>query len=399
MRRVYVVGTGMTLFGKQPARTFKELTAEAVEGALADSGRRTADVQAAYFGNAVAGSITGQEMLPGQFSLFPAGLAGIPMINVENACASASTAFHLAWQGVAAGLYDCVLAVATEKMTHPDKRRSFDAILGSVDVDIIPDDLPPDRSYLMDMYAKAAIAYMETSGATPEDFARVVVKNQRHGALNPYAQYGSELSVEDVLGSREIVWPFTLLMCSPISDGAAAALLVAEDAVDAVDSVDSAAGGGTPVEVLASAVRSADPSAGESARRVTDAAATAAYDVAGIGPDEVDCAEVHDAAASAELTIYEDLGFAARGDGAALIRSDEVVLGGKRPVNTSGGLLARGHPIGATGLAQIVEVVTQVQGRAGDRQVADARIGLAQNAGGWHIRDNVVAAVHLFGRQ
>jgi acetyl-CoA acetyltransferase len=387
MRDVYVAGIGMTRFTKQPGRSLKDLTGEAVTAALKDAGATVDDVQACYFGNAVAGSMTGQEMLAGQFALRPLGLGRIPVINVENACASASTGFHLAWQNVAAGLYDIVLAVAAEKMTHPDKSRSFAAIGGSVDVEIAPAEMPPGRSFLMDMYAESALRYMARSGATREDFARVVVKNQRYGMLNSAAQYGADLSIDDVLRSREIVWPFTLQMCSPISDGAAAALLVSDQ---------FSAPPGPRVTVLASTARSA-PADGSAS--VTRLAADAAYAAAGLGPADLDCVEVHDAAASAELVIYEQLGLAAEAGGPELIRSGQTALGGRLPVNTSGGLLARGHPIGATGLAQIVEAVTQLRGAAGRRQVPEARVALTQNAGGWHGDDNVASVVHIFGRR
>jgi acetyl-CoA acetyltransferase len=385
MRDVYVAGVGMTRFAKQPDRSLKDLTAEAVNAAMKDAGQIVGEVQSCYFGNAVAGSITGQEMLAGQFLLRPLGFGGIPVFNVENACASASTAFHLAWQAVATGVHDAVLAVGAEKMTHPDKARSFAAIGGSVDVETTPADLPAGRSFLMDMYAESSLRYMEQTGATRADFARVVVKNQRHGMLNPAAQYGGELTVEQVLAAREIVWPFTLQMCSPISDGAAAALLVSDELVPP---------GSPVVAVLASVVRSA-PADGVAS--VTGLAARAAYEAAGISPVDLDCAEVHDAAASAELVIYEQLGLAKLGGGAALIRSGQTALGGSLPVNTSGGLLARGHPIGATGLAQIVEAVAQLRGTAGDRQVPGARLALTQNAGGWHGSDNVASVVHIFG--
>ena len=385
MRDVYVAGVGMTRFAKQPDRSLKDLTAEAVNAAMKDAGQTVGEVQSCYFGNAVAGSITGQEMLAGQFLLRPLGFGGIPVFNVENACASASTAFHLAWQAVATGVHDAVLAVGAEKMTHQDKARSFAAIGGSVDVETTPADRPAGRSFLMDMYAASSLRYMEQTGATRADFARVVVKNQRHGMLNPAAQYGGELTVEQVLAAREIVWPFTLQMCSPISDGAAAALLVSEELVPP---------GGRVVAVLASVVRSA-PADGSAS--VTGLAAGAAYEAAGIGPVDLDCAEVHDAAASAELVIYEQLGLTEPGGGAALIRSGQTALGGSLPINTSGGLLARGHPIGATGLAQIVEAVGHLRCRAADRQVPGARLALTQNAGGWHGSDNVASVVHIFG--
>jgi acetyl-CoA acyltransferase len=385
MRNVYVAGIGMTRFAKQPGRSLKDLTAEAVQAAMKDAAVAVEDVGACYFGNAVAGSMTGQEMLAGQFLLRPLGFGGLPVVNVENACASAATAFHLAWQAVATGGQEVVLAVGAEKMTHPDKARSFAAIGGSVDVETAPADLPAGRSFLMDLYAESALRYMERTGATRSDFAEVVVKNHRHGRLNPAAQYGGELTVERVLAMREIVWPFTLAMCSPISDGAAAALLVSDERRVP----------GSAVAVLASMLRSAPA---EGTTSVTSLASAAAYEAAGLGPADLDCVEVHDAAASAELAIYEQLGLAEPGGGAALIRSGKTRLGGSLPVNTSGGLLARGHPIGATGLAQIVEAVTQLRGTAGDRQVPGARVALTQNAGGWHGNDNVASAVHIFGR-
>jgi len=382
VRQVYVAGVGMTLFAKQPARTLKDLAAEAVSGALQDAGVEVREVQACYFANAVGGSITGQEMVAGQVLLRPLGLQGIPVFNVENACASASSAFHLAWQAVGAGLCEVALAVGAEKMTHADKARSFAAIGGSVDVETIPANLPSDHSFLMDLYAQAARNYMDASGATVEDFAAVVVKNQRHGMCNPLAQYGSDLSVADVLSSRLVVSPFTLLMCSPISDGAAAAVLVSPTVARRI---------GRTMRVAASAVRSA----GEGIK-VSELAAQAAYGMAGLGPRDIHCAEVHEAAASAELVLYEQLGFAPVGEGPALIGSGATRLGGALPVNTSGGLLARGHPIGATGLAQIHEAVRQASGRAGERQVEGARVTLAQNAGGWGDGDNLVSAVHIF---
>lgn len=380
MRDVYVAGIGMTPFAKQPSRSLKDLTAEAVRLAFADANISPSDVGLCFFGNAVAGSITGQEMVAGQVTLRPLGLEGIPIINVENACASGSTALHVACQAVEAGQAEIALAVAAEKMTHPDKSRSFAAIGGSIDVEAVPPDLPTDRSFLMDMYAQAAIEYMENTGATVEDFAAVVVKNQLHGMHNPLAQYGAELSIGEVLASRTIVWPFTLLMCSPITDGAAAVLVRGRERARA-----------ERVRVAASTLRSA-----RGDTKVTELAAQAAYEEAGIAPGEIACAEVHEAAASAELAMYEQLGFAAPGDGAALIREGITTLGGLLPVNPSGGLLARGHPIGATGLAQVCEAVSQIRGTSGPRQVEGAQVALTQNAGGWHQGDNLVSCIHIF---
>jgi acetyl-CoA acetyltransferase len=240
----------------------------------------------------------------------------------------------------------------------------------------------------MDLYAGMARDYMRASGATARDFALVTVKNQHNGARNPRAQYGSELTVDDVLASRAIVAPLTLLMCSPISDGAAAVVLMSPRAV-------RRRGARGPV-IRASVVTSGnrhdkdDPTAGSAAR-----AGRAAFAQAGIGPEDLDVAEVHDASAPAELIIYEQLGLAEPGGGPELIASGRTGLDGDLPVNTSGGLLSKGHPIGATGLAQICEATWQLRGEAGERQVAGARVALTQNGGGWLEGDSAAMSVHV----
>jgi acetyl-CoA acyltransferase len=391
MRNVFVAGIGMTRFAKQPNRSIKDLTAEAVGAALADAALAVGDIDVAYFGNAVAGSITGQEMVLGQVALRAMGVERIPIFNIENACASSSSAFHIAWQSVASGASDRALVVGAEKMTHIDKRRSFRAIEGAIDQDTLSSlhrGESQGRSALMDIYAEEAREYMERSGATVQDFAAVAVKNQHNGSLNPAAQYGQDVSIEDVLATREIVWPLTLLMCSPISDGAAAVVLTSRRGLRS-----SQPQVRVRASVVSSGVRPTDK--GETA---TSLAAEAAYTDAGVGPTDIDCAEVHDAAAPAELRIYEQLGFVAPGDGPALLRSGATQLGGKLPVNSSGGLLARGHPIGATGLAQLCEAVLQLRGHAGARQVDNPRLALTQNAGGYMQGDNLACAVHILGR-
>lgn len=387
MRDAYVAGVGMTRFSKQPERGLKSLVQEAVNLALRDAQLDLARLDVAYFANAVAGSITGQEMVAGQVSLRPLGIDRIPVVNVENACASASTAFHLAWQAIASGFADVALAVGAEKMTHPDKRVSFRSIGGAVDVEAGVVAVDDGRSPLMDVYASEAVAYMEASGATVEDFAAVVVKNQHNGGLNPLAQYGSDLTVEQVLSAREVVWPLTLHMCSPISDGAAAAILVSSKLTH---------GSKRAVRIAGSAMASGvDPSAGVKSPTV---AARKAYEQAGVGPSDISCAEVHDAAASAELLLYEQLDFVGPGDGPALIRKRITSLDGHLPVNTSGGLLSRGHPIGATGLGQLHELVLQLRGEAGQRQVEGARVALAQNSGGYMAGDNLANVVTILAR-
>jgi acetyl-CoA acetyltransferase len=390
LRDVYVSGAGMTRFGRQPDRSLKHLTAEAVEQALDDAGVGPGTVEAAYFANAIGGSMTGQEMVAGQVALRPLGIDGIAVHNVENACASASTAMHLGWQAVASGAADVVLCVGAERMSHPEKGRALLAIGGAVDVDDVFGPAGPQasgRSYFMDLYAGQAQARLDAGTSAREDFAAVAAKNRRHGALNPRAQYGRAMTVEDVLAAREIVWPLTLPMCSPVSDGAAAVVLTAGDA---------AVGGPSPrVRVAASVVTSGSSSAGSDA---TARASRRAYERAAIGPEDLDLVECHDAAAPAEISLYESLGLAHPGEGARLIREGATELGGRLPVNTSGGLLSKGHPIGATGLAQVHETVTQLRGRAGARQVAGARWALTQNGGGWIDGDNAAVAVHILER-
>lgn len=385
MREVYIAGVGMTRFAKQPERNLKNLASEAVSSALADASIELKDVQAIYVGNAVAGTITGQEMVRGQVTLRPLGVHSVPVINVENACASASTALHLAWLSVASGQFDVALALGVEKMTHPDKARSFSAIGQAMDVELVAfEDVASERSPLMDAYAESARQYMETSGATVRDFAAVAVKNQGNGALNPLAQYGGDLTIDEVLAAREVVPPLTLYMCSPISDGAAAAIVTARPPAGAIRIAASVIGSGVPSEL--------------GPRKGSGLAAQRAYEQAGLGPEDVGLAELHDAAAPAELQLYEQMGFAGFGEGPKLIRDGDVNLGGRIPVNVSGGLLARGHPIGATGLAQVFEGVVQLRGAAGERQVEGVRVALTQNGGGWLDGDNVAHSVHLLVR-
>jgi acetyl-CoA acyltransferase len=393
---VLIAGAGMTRFEKSTS-SLRELAGAAAREALADAGVAVGEVQAAYVGNAAAGLVTGQEMIRGQVVLRPLGIEGIPIFNVENACASAASALHLGWQAVAAGAHDVVLCLGAEKLTHEDKTVGMRAIGTAIDVERaadlaaevgLPEGEGGDRSFFMDLYADMTRRYMADSGASREDFAAVVVKNQHNGGLNPRAQYGGELTVEEVLASRTVVDPLTLLMCSPISDGAAAVVLMSEEAA-------RRAGARGP-RIRASVVRSgnvhdrSDPRTGSTAL-----AAAEAFEQAGLGPGDVSCAEVHDASAPAELMVYEQVGFAAPGEGPALLESGRTRLGGAMPVNTSGGLLSKGHPIGATGIAQICESTWQLRGDAGPRQVEGAKVALTQNGGGWLEGDSAAMAVHI----
>jgi len=394
----------MTHFGKFPERGLKSLSSEAVHEALVDVGLEPHDVQLAVVGNAVAGLITGQECIRGQVVLRECGIGGVPIFNVENACASASSAFHLAWQQVAAGQVDVALALGVEKLTHPDKAMSFAAFGAAVDVELLAQvkealrapkangETRPDHggegksSMFMDVYAAIVRAHMERYGTTREQMAKVAVKNHANGALNPRAQYREIVDLEDVLASREIAYPLTLLMCSPIGDGAAAAVLVSSEF--------ARTRGIRGPKVAASVVVSGNLP-GSTDEMSETRAARRAYEVAGVGPDDIDVAEVHDATAPAEILAYEDLGFCARGEGGRLVDEGVTELGGRLPVNTSGGLSAKGHPVGATGLAQICEIAWQLRGECGERQVEGARVGLTQNGGGFLGNDAAAQAVHV----
>jgi acetyl-CoA acyltransferase len=391
----------MTRFGKYLDCGLRDLAEEAVRNVVQDAGLDIQEIQAAYVSNSVAGLITGQEAIRGQVILRHTGLMGIPIVNVENACASASTAFHLAWMAVASGMYDCALALGVEKLSDPDKAKSFRAFNSAVDVSELAEiekrlgrssEGASDRSLFMDLYISmlnsgASDSQGAVGGITREQMALVSVKNHYHGSLNPYAQYREEVTLEQVLQSRRVVGPLTVLMCSPLGDGAAAVLIASEEFARSK----GLKGPRVDASVLVSG-RGDDRSMVPSTRR----AATQAYEMAGISPEDVDVAEVHDAVAPAELSIYEDLRFCAPGEGPKLVADRITWLGGRLPVNTSGGLLSRGHPIGATGLGQIVEVVWQLQGKAGKRQVENCKVGLTQNGGGHIGFDAAAMAVHLF---
>jgi acetyl-CoA acyltransferase len=386
MREVYVAGAAMTRFGKFPDTTVRALAEEATRGALDDAGVTAADIGMVFFSNAVAGILTNQEMIRGQVALRYTGLLGVPMVNVENACASASSAFYLACLAVGSGAVEAALAVGSEKLTHEDRSRTFAAIATAVDQQQVaelqqwvssgsadPAQAGGKRSFFMDIYAASSRAYMASSGATREDFAQVAVKSHRHAALNPYAQYRNAVTVEDVLASREIAAPLTLLMCSPVGDGAAALVVCSPEMARRL---------GAQVRVRAcTLVSGRDREPGEPG--AAERASRAAYEQAGVDPGDLDVVELHDAAAPAELMTYEELGLCGAGQGPALLASGATALGGRVPVNPSGGLLSRGHPIGATGCGQLVELAEQLRGRCGQRQVQGPRMALAHNGGGF----------------
>ncbi len=403
-----IAGVGMTTFGKHLDLGLKALGAEAVRNALADAGIAAADLEAAWVGNAAAGLITGQESIRGQVILRSMAIGKIPVVNVENACASASTALQQAAAMVSAGLYDVVLALGVEKLYHADKKKSFAAFSGAVDVEALQAIMASlqksaadtgaksaasgsgeSRSMFMDIYAAAARAHMRRYGTTARQFAEIAAKNSRHGSQNPRAQFREVLSVEDVLAAPMIAEPLTRPMCSPIGDGAAAAVIVSERKAREL-------GIRKAVRIVSSVLRSGwDHGIDEPG--TVELTSRDAFDEAGIGPGELSVIECHDASAPAEILAYESLGLCAKGDGGKLVDEGATRLGGRIPVNTSGGLLRKGHPVGATGLAQIVELTEQLQGRSGSRQVAGARLGLAHNGGGNVGTDAAAMCVTILG--
>jgi acetyl-CoA acetyltransferase len=405
----YIAGVGMTRFGKHLDRSLKSLAVEAAQLAMKDAGVGNSDINAAYHANVAGGSMVGQICIPGQVAFREMGLGGIPVINVKNACASGSTAFQQASAMVTAGFYDVVLVVGAEKLYHPDKARTFAVFDGCVDYEDFDKVVASvaqrinnaggaapaaagQHSFFMDIYASKALAHMKNYGTTQAQFAAVAAKNSRHGSLNPNAQFHDVISVEQVLAARTISYPMTLPMCAPIADGAASAVVVSERKAREL-------GMNRCVRVRSSVLSSGwdypqsdDQNTLSPVPELTATVAQQAFDRADLGPEDLDLIELHDASATSELMLYETLGLCALGEGGALVESGATKLGGNIPVNPSGGLARKGHPIGATGLAQLAELTWQLRGEAGERQVAGAKVALAENGGGY-IGDDVAAIV------
>jgi acetyl-CoA acetyltransferase len=405
MNDVVIIGAAMTPFGPAPDSTVRSMATTVCREALDDAGLAPQAVDLVVFANAAGGLYDGQEMIRGQVALRETALFGSAILNVENACASSASALNIGCMAIASGMAETVLVIGAEKLHQQSKQRTFAMLGGAVDLgeqdgirhllhsvvlDGLAPDEPkrgaPDQSPFMAMYAQRTNAYMQATGATDADIAMVAVKNRGHATLNPKAQFRSPVTLDQVLASRMIADPLRLLMCSPIADGAAALVLTSSARADRLD-VPS-------VRVRASVVRSG----GEDRAAPVARAAEAAYVQASLGPADMDIIEVHDAAASAELWCYEELRLCEPGDGRRLIASGHVALGGAQPVNTSGGLLAKGHPIGATGCAQVVELVDQLRDRAGDRQVPGCRVGMAENGGGIIDGREAVAVITIVSR-
>jgi len=377
MREVAVIGVGMTPFGRFPDKTIFDLGREAVVDALDDSGLAMKDVQALYAGSLYHTHVFGQHVLK------QVGMTMIPVVNVINACATGSTAVREAYLAVALGLYDVVLAVGAEQMGklgllgvgQSGPETSIEGILGT--------------TLMPGVFAELGVRHMAEYGSKPEHFAKVAVKNHKHSVHNPRSQYRKAYSLDEVMHARTICWPNTLYMCCPTGDGAAAVVLASMDAARKYTT--------QPVKILASAM--ATPSYTPEGlgfveiQTMTRKAAGEAYETSGIGPEDLDVVELHDCFATAELLHYENLHFCEWGEGPRLIEEGTTELGGDLPVNLSGGLLSKGHPIGATGVAQICELTWQLRGTAQpERQAQGAKTALGHVQGGFD-----VCTVHILG--
>lgn len=374
MREVVVLGVGMHPFGKFLDKSLADLAQVAVWNALKDANVPAKDVQVAYLGNSIGGLITGQEGIRAQTTLGPSGFGGIPMINVENACASASTAFRGVWLEIASGLYDVGLAVGVEKMHLEDRARTISALISVSQVEL--------SKLGMQFVGEGAMRckrYMRRYGGTKEDLALVAVKNSYNGSLNPYAFHRKPYTHEEVLNSALISEPLHLFMTSSIADGAAAAVLVARDVLNRYEAKRAITVAGCALK--SGRYRESDPLDTDAESTIT-LTAKDAYKQAGMEPKDIDLAEVHDAMSPIELISTEDLGFCGKGEAIRYLKEGRTKITGDIPINTSGGLCSRGHPVGATGIAQIAEIVWQLRGEAGPRQVAGAKVGMCEDSGG-----------------
>ncbi|MBI4790198.1 MAG: thiolase family protein [Chloroflexi bacterium] len=378
MQNVYVLGTGLAKFGKREDLWLEELGREAAEHALADCGLTRTAIDLALCGHAFGGRVVGQRVLA------QLGLTGIPTINVENACTTGATAFHLAYQAVAHGEAELVLVIGLDQMASGliDATRSdFEGALGRT---------------LPGKYALRANRYMALHDLTANDLADIVVKNRGLGACNPIAHFQQAVTREEVLGSRMVAEPLTLFQCCPSVDGAASALVGTQRLAASI---------GKPlVQVRASALGAGKYLSASEGKSPDDelvrATAQKAYEMAGCGPEDINVAEVHDAFSIGEVLAYDNLGFCRPGEAAKLIRERVTWPGAKLPVNTSGGLLSRGHPLGATGMAQIVEITQQLREESSTRQIAPRpKLGLAQCTGGAiPVVGTASCCVHILGR-
>lgn len=412
MGNIYIAGIAMTVFGRHLTRSIEDLAGEALRGALQDAGCGTADIGAAFYAGITNGQLQGQLSIPGQVVFSKIGIEGIPIFNVENACASGSTAVHLAVQQLRAGTCDVALALGAEKMNVTDKEKSLALFEAGWDVSRVEENFatlaklgegvepPPgsesDKPYsrFMKIYAALCRYHMKTFGTTQRQIAAVSAKNHQHSVHNPHSQFRKPFTVEEVLAAPPITYPITLPMCAPVTDGAAAAILCTEEGLRRI-----AADRTRSVRIAASVIRSfTRRPLDEPQKGIGHLAALQAYEQAGLGPEDMDVAEVHDASAMGEIIQAENLGFVPFGQGGPAAERGDFTLGGRIPINTSGGLESKGHPLGATGIGQLYELVTQLRGEAGMRQVIGARHAIQENGGGLQGHEEAALAVHILSK-
>ncbi|MEX2706736.1 MAG: thiolase domain-containing protein [Candidatus Freyrarchaeum guaymaensis] len=388
MRDVYVIGVGMTKFGNFPTWPgVKEMGEEACFNAMKDANVTPKDIEAGYCG-VVGGIGRSQGPLAGNLAMKQVGVAGVPITRCENGCASSSTAFREAWIAVAAGLYDVALVLGVEKMAGLPTRMMLKAMSQGSDMEI-------EGAMGMTfpgVFGMVAMRHMHNYGTTREQLALVSVKNHHNATMNPHAHYPKEVTVEKVLGSPMIAYPLSLLDCCPVSDGAAAAVIASGDVARKYTD--------TPIKILTAVQKSGTflDTLDISTFDITVRAAKEAYRAARLEPKDIDLAEVHDCFTIAEILHNEDLGFFKKGEGGKAVEEGETEINGKVTINASGGLLAKGHPVGATGVAQICELVWQLRGEAGARQVDGAEIGLAHCMGNFSHGDGGTCNITILKR-
>lgn len=407
MRDAVILGVGMTPFGRHLDKSHKQLTQWAVRDALADSGVPPGEIDMALYANVIQGFFAGEMSIPGEYALRPLGISGARSLHVEAACASSTMGLHIAVDYVRAGLAECVLIVGVEKLYSDDRAKKFAVFQQSRDLveaeaylaktaDLLAPVPPGGESespnILMQAYAAQARLHIATYGSTQRQIAAVAAKDHDHSVHNPLSQYRKAMSVDEVLAAPTVAWPLTNPMCAPISDGASAAIVCSADWARRFPDA-------RVVRVLAAESQTgSDRAPDDYANHVTRLVGLRAYEKAGVGPGDIDLAEVHDASSIGEMIQTEALGLCAPGMAGTAAERGETALGGRIPVNVSGGLVSKGHPLGATGLGQIFELVTHLRGDAGARQVEGARIAIAENSGGFYgVEDGMSAVTILAG--
>lgn len=412
MSAIYIAGIAMTVFGRHTERSLHDLAGEALQGALKDAGCDAGDIGSAFYAGMTNGPLQGQTAIPGQVVFSKIGIEGIPIFNVENACASGSSAVNLAVQSLKAGTTDVALALGAEKMNIADKMKAFSIFEAGWDVSRVEENyqtlmamgegiVPPDgsestRPYskFMAIYAAMCRWHMKTYGTTQRQIAAVCAKNHQHSVHNPYSQFRQPFTIDEVLASPPITYPITLPMCAPLSDGAAAVILCTEEGLKRIG-----ADRGRCIKVAASVIRSfTHRRLDQPEMHIGHLAAMQAYQIAGLGPHDMHVAEVHDASAMGEIIQAENLGFVPRGEAGPAAERGDFTLGGRIPINPSGGLESKGHPLGATGIGQLYELVTQLRGEAGARQVDGARHAIQENGGGLQGVEEAAVAIHILSK-